>query len=103
MLNDRYRFRVHAFPHLVGGEGVLQPLPGWAAIDVLVRQIDEVQLAKAALQFSARRHRLGQHHTDVCLFAGQDLLAIEVAAVGDGFEFIDLQNGLGFPPYNCKL
>jgi hypothetical protein len=21
----------------------------------------------------------------------------EVAAVGDGFEFIDLQNGLGFP------
>ena len=45
----------------------------------------------------ARRHRFWQRHADACLLAGQDLLAVEVAAVGDGFEFIDLQNGLGFP------
>src|SRR5271154_7346751 len=50
-----------------GGEGVLQPLSGRAAIDVLVRQIDEVLLAKAAFQFSARRHRLWQRHIDAGL------------------------------------
>ena len=44
-LNDRYRFRVHTFPHLAGGEGALQQLPGWAAIDVLFRQIDQIVYA----------------------------------------------------------
>src|SRR5260221_3659563 len=68
-----------------------------AAIDILLRQIDEVLLAKATFRLRARRHRFGQRHADACLLAGQDLLAIEVAAVGDGFEFIDLQNGLGVP------
>jgi hypothetical protein len=56
---------VQLLPVLHGGEGVLQPLRGRAAIDVLVRQIDEVLLAKAAFQFSARCHRLGQRHADV--------------------------------------
>jgi hypothetical protein len=48
------RVTAQLFPVLHGGEGVLQPLRGRAAIDVLVRQIDEVLLAKAAFQFSAR-------------------------------------------------
>lgn len=65
-----------------------------AAGQRLVGQINEVSLAEAAFQFSARCHRLGQRHQDVGLFTRQDFGSIKVAAVGDGFELFHLQNRL---------
>src|SRR5256885_14180164 len=35
-----------------------------------------------------------QGHCDACLVACEDLWAAEVAAIGDGLERLDLQNGL---------
>ena len=66
---------------------ILQFLTGRAAIDILRRQIDEVLLAEAAFRLRARRHRLGERHRDAGLLAGQDLLTVEVAAIGDGSSF----------------
>ena len=71
-----------------------QPLAGRAAIDIFLRQIDEVLLAEATFQFRARGHRLGQRHGDPRAITSQYLNAVEVATIGDGIELISLQNGL---------
>src|SRR5262245_20456441 len=42
-----------------------QPLIGRAAVDILLRQIDEVLLAEAALRLRTRTQRLRQRHRDI--------------------------------------
>lgn len=71
-----------------------QPLAGRTPIDILLGDVDEVLLAKAAIRFGTRRQRLRQRHRDASLVTREDLQAVEVAAIGDGFELIRLQNRL---------
>src|ERR1700741_4785333 len=65
---------------LNGREGVFEMLPGWTTIDILAGDIDEVLLAEPAFRFRARCHRLWQRYCDAGLTAGQDVLAVEIAA-----------------------
>src|SRR6266480_4626271 len=90
------RIAAQLLPMFLGSEGVLEFLARRAAIDILLRQIDEVLLAKATFRLRARGHRLGQRHGDPRAIASQDLIADEVATIGDGIELIGLQNGLRF-------
>jgi hypothetical protein len=83
-------------PVLDVGEVVFQPFAGRAALDVLVRQIGEVPFHEAALGLGAGRHRFRQSHCDAGLIARYDLLAVEVAAIGDCLQSIGLQCGFGF-------
>ena len=76
----------------LGSEGILEFLARRAAIDILLRQIDEVLLAKATFRLRARGHRLGQRHGDPSAIASQDLNSVEVATIGDGIEPVGLQN-----------
>src|SRR5437764_9993978 len=78
----------------LGSEGILEFLARRAAIDILLRQIDEVLLAKATFRLRARGHRLGQRHGDPSAIASQDLNSVEVATIGDGIEPVGLQNDL---------
>ncbi len=64
------------------GEAMGQALAGRAGIDVLVGHVAEILLAEPALRLGARGQRLGQGDGDPGPVAGQDLLAVEVAAVG---------------------
>jgi hypothetical protein len=66
----------HLLPVFLVGIVEFELLVGGAAIDILLRQIDEVLLTEAAFRLRARRHRFGQRHADARLLAGQDLLAI---------------------------
>jgi hypothetical protein len=90
------RIAAQLLPMFLGSEGVLEFLARRAAIDILLRQIDEVLLAKATFRLCARGHWLGQRHGDPRAIASQDLIAVEVATIGDGIELIGLQNGLRF-------
>jgi len=83
-------------PVLDVGEVVFQPFASGAAIDVILRQIREVLLAKAALRLGARGHRLRQGYGDAGLIARDNLLAVEVAAIGDRLQGIGLQRAFGF-------
>ena len=66
-------------------------LSGRTAIDILIAEIDEVLLAEAALCLNAGCHRFWKRNGDAGVVAGHDLLAVEVAAIGNGFELIDRQ------------
>jgi hypothetical protein len=81
----------------------LQFLTGRAAIGILRWQIDEVLLAEAAFRLRARRHRFGERHSDAGLLAGQDLLAIEVAAISDRNELFRVQRRLCILRHARKL
>jgi hypothetical protein len=74
-----------------------QLLPRWTAIGILFRQIGEVLLSEAAIRLRARGHRLRQRHCNIGLLAGQNLGAVEVAAIGNGIEMLsaDCLLGLG--------
>ena len=76
----------HTLPVLLGSEIVSQCLAGRAAVDILRRQIDEILLAETALRFRSRRHRFRQRHRNAGRIAFEDLLAVEVAAIGDRIE-----------------
>ena len=61
--------------------------PAGADVNVLLRHVAEVLLAEAPFRLCVRGHRLGQRDRDAGFLAGQDLFAVEVAAVGDDIEF----------------
>src|SRR5437660_4591832 len=65
-----------------------------AAIDILSRQISEILLAETAIRLRARCHRLRQRHRNVSLRAGQNLGAVEVAAIRNGIEMVSTKNVL---------
>src|ERR1700752_5485020 len=69
---------------------IRQPLPSRTAIGVFLRQKGKVLLAEAPLRFGARRQRLGERHCDAGLGAGEDLWAVEVAAIGYSVERLGL-------------
>lgn len=71
-----------------------QPLAGRAGIDIVLSDLDEVLLAKAAFSLGAGRHGLGQRDGDARLLKRQDLLAVEVAAIRHDIEAIQLQGCL---------
>src|SRR5215470_3405009 len=51
--------------------------------------------AVSAIRLRARCHRLRHRHSDVGLLAGQNLRAVEVAAISDDIEMISTKNVLG--------
>jgi len=71
-------------------EAIRQLLPGWTAIGVLLRQIDKVLLAEAAIRLGTRGLRLGRSYRDAGLVTRKDLQAAEVAAIGNGLERLGL-------------
>src|SRR5215475_13032553 len=66
-----------------------------AAVDILCGQIDEILLAEPAVGLRARCHRLRHRHSDVGLLAGQNLRAVEVAAISDDIEMVSTKNLFG--------
>ena len=72
-------------------EVVGELLAGRTNVNVLLRHIAEVLLAEAPFRLRARCLRFWQRDRDAGLFAGEYLLAFEVAAIGDGFEAFCLQ------------
>jgi hypothetical protein len=75
---------------------MISTVAGWAAIDVILRQIREVLLTEAALRLGARGHRFRHSHCDAGLIARHNLLAVEVAAIGDRLQCIGLGRRFGF-------
>src|SRR3954454_18351231 len=71
----------HLLPVFLVGIVEFELLASGAAIEILLRHIDEVLRAKAAFRLGARRHRCGQRLADASARAGEDGLGIEVAAV----------------------
>ena len=78
----------------LGGVAIFELLSGRTAIEILIAEIDEVLLAETAFPFNAGRHWFRKRHGDARLIAGQDLLATEVAAIGNGFELVDVESSL---------
>src|SRR5262245_4721960 len=66
------------FSILLVGVPILETLAGWAAIDVLLRQVDKVLLAEPPCRLGSRGHRFRQRHRDASLVAFQNLGAVEV-------------------------
>ena len=61
-----------------------EALAGGTTIDIVFSDVDKVLLAKPALGLTdARGLRFGQGDRNVGFFAGQDLFAFEVAAIGN--------------------
>src|SRR5229473_8398696 len=75
-------------------EVVGELLTGWTNVNVLFCNIAEILLAEAAFRLRLRSLGFWQRHRDTSLFACEDLLAFEVAAIGEGFEVFCLQCGL---------
>ena len=84
-------------------EPIRQQLAGGAAIDILLGQVSEVVLAELALRLHAGCCGLGQRHGDAGIVARLDLLAAVVAAIGNGLELVDAENGLGLHGHVGKL
>src|SRR5205814_4331968 len=75
--------------------GVIRPAPGFgelcarrAGVMVVLGVVDEVLPGEEATFGPARRQSLGHHRRDARAFAGQDLVAVEVAAVGQGSDLL---------------
>ena len=79
-------------PLFLVGVVVFELLSSRTAIDILIAEIDKVLLAETALCLNAGRHWFRKCHGDARLIARQDLLATEVAAIGNGFELVDAEN-----------
>ena len=77
---------VHQQSCFFRGEAPGQPLAGGTAVDVLLGQIDEVLLAEATLGLGVGCQGLWNVGLHPERLAGQDLLAVEVAAVGQHLE-----------------
>ena len=78
------------FVRVVVGE----PFTGRANVNVLLRHVTEVLFAEPPSDVDARGHRLGQRDRDARFLARQNLLAVEVAAIGDGIEVLHFQRRL---------
>src|SRR4029453_15109582 len=63
-------------------------LSGRTNVSVLLSHVTEILFAEAPFRLCVRGHWLWQRDRDACFLARQDLLAAEVAAVGDGIEVI---------------
>jgi hypothetical protein len=63
-----------------------EPLTGRTNVNVLLSHVAKVLLAEAPFRLRARRLRFWQRDRDAGLFACENLLAFEVAAIGEGFE-----------------
>src|ERR671931_1520003 len=74
---------------------VLQLFAGRAAIHIFLAEIDEVLLAEAAPCFNARGHRFGERHGNAGLMTREDFLAAVVAPIGNSFELVDTEGGVG--------
>ena len=68
------------------GEVVNQPLVGGTDVDIVARHIPKVLFGKTPFGLAARGLRLRQRDGDIGLVAGQDLLALEVAAIGNHIQ-----------------
>src|SRR6185295_9806050 len=68
---------------------VFELLSSRTAIGILVTEIDNVLLAETALCLDTGCHRLWKRHRDARLIACQNLLAAEVAAIGNDFELVN--------------
>ena len=71
-----------------------EPFTGRANVNVLLRHVTEVLFAEPPSDVDARGHRLGQRDRDARFLARQNLLAVEVAAIGDGIEVLHFQRRL---------
>ena len=85
----------HVLAVFHGCHSIGELLPGRAAINILISQINKILLAETAFRFGTGCHRLRQRHGDAGVLARLDLLAVEVTAIGDGLEFLDLQRFFG--------
>ena len=72
-----------------------EALAGGTTIDIVFSDVDKVLLAKPALGLDARGLRFGQGDRNAGFFAGQDLFAFEVAAIGNDFQLVCLESRLG--------
>jgi|UPI00048870DA hypothetical protein len=80
-----------------------QQLAGRAAVDVLIRRVGEVLFAEPTFRLGVRSDGLGQRDCKASLFAGQYLLSVEVATVGDRLEFVHFEHFFGFLRHPSKL
>jgi hypothetical protein len=60
---------------------------------IILNDVDEVLLARAAFSLGARGHGFRRRDGDPHILAGQDLLAVEVASIGHDIEALRLERG----------
>src|SRR5271168_4456130 len=84
-------------------EAVDELLTGWTNVNVLFGNIAEVLLAEAAFRLRLRSLGFWQRDRDARLIACKDLLAFEVAAIGEGFDVFALQCRLRLVRHVCKM
>src|SRR5215469_18900923 len=65
-----------------------QVLAGWAGVMILLGVVDEVLPGEQAALGVARCQCLWHNRRDACAFAREDLVAVEVAAVGQGGDLL---------------
>ena len=71
-------------------EVVAQALVGRADIDVVCGEVAKVLITEPALRLGPGGQRLWQGDGDPGPITSQDLMTVEVAAIGDDSQFIDL-------------
>ena len=82
---DQYLWNVMPFSTVVNRQ--IARLPGRASVLIALGVVDEVLLVEATLGLAAGGDRLGHQRHDAGLVALQDLLALEVAAIGQHDQF----------------
>src|SRR5215470_17364258 len=70
-----------------------QMLAGWAGVMILLGVVDEILAGEQAALGVARSQCLRHNRGDARAFAREDLVAVEVAAVGQGTEPAFLNSG----------
>lgn len=70
---------------------------------VIGGDIDEVLLVEAPIGQAVRRERLWHERRDADLFSLQDLLALEVASVGNDRKLFDARSLSGMLGHLCQL
>jgi hypothetical protein len=60
-------------------------------------------VAEAPLGLCTRSHWFWQHDCDASFVARENLIAVEVATIGNGLEFIDAESVLGLASDVCEL
>ena len=76
---------------------------GLAPVSVSPHRQRQGIAAQLTLGFNAGGHRLGKCHRHAGLLASQDLLAAEVAAIGDHIETLRPECGLGLRGHGAEL
>jgi hypothetical protein len=82
---------------------IAELLSGRTNVNVLLSQVTEVLLAEAPLGLCIRSHRFWQRDCDASFVAPQNLIAVEVATIGNGLEVIDAESVLGLASDVCEL